>query len=230
MAAERSRVNRNISMSPYQALYGFKPRTPFESHLCSPPPSFALFEWHSMLAHVHSYVDTANQWMAIAQKTAFDTTRARPRTFAVGDAVMLYTPSEATNGLIPPWTAGHVITDASNAPDFYTVARRELNESLGPPISVPVDRLAPFDSSRTADGGASLQTKRDHHHVLCITRHEEVDGLLSFIVAWHDGTEGPANVFDLRRDCKPMLHAYAAQHALPWARVQAAATADRMPV
>ena len=228
MAAERSRRNRNLGMSPFQALYGRAPPTPFSTAFGTPPPSLSLPEWHAMLTHVHSYVDGANHRMAVAEKATFDATRARPHTFVVGDPVMLYTPAEATNGLIPPWTAGHVITDAPKAPDFYTVSRRELDGSLTFPVEVPVGRLSSYDTTYAADGGASLQTKRDHHQVVCITQHEMVGDLLSFIVRWHDGTVGPANVFDLRRDCKPLLDAYAAAHSLPQARIKAAADADRV--
>ncbi len=140
--------------------------------------------------------------------------------------------AETNSGtLIPPRTAAkHVITDAANAPDFYTVSRRELDGTLTPPTAVPIGRLMPFNSAKAADGGASLQTKRDHHHVASITHHHVVDGRLSLTVRWHDGTDGSANISDLRRDCKQMLDAYATSHALPQALINFAAKADRIQV
>ncbi len=209
MAAERSRNNRNLNMSPYQALHGRAPPTPFSAAFGTPPPTLTLPEWHDLVSHVHSYIDGANHRIAATEKATFDATRARPYTFAVGDIAMLYTPSDATNTLIPPWTAGYVIKAAAQAPDFYTVSRRELDGSLAPPTDVPVGRLSPFDTTYAADGGASLQTKRDHHQVVCITQHEVVGDLLSLIVRWHDGTEGPA---------QPTSSTFAATASRCWTR------------
>jgi hypothetical protein len=180
-----------------------------------------------MLAQTHEYVDTLNHLMAADEKARFDEHRAHPHFFAVGDKVMLYTPSDAIDRLASYWTAGHEITDISRAPDFYTVVRIELDGSRGPPADVPVDRLLPFDTSVSLDCGVSLQTKRGHFHVTAIVGHTDSDGFLSFTVRWADNSVSTANTADLFRHCTPMLRAYAEEQRLPWTRVAAAASEAR---
>jgi hypothetical protein len=95
--------------------------------------------------------EAADHMMVAQEEAATRANRRRPfpAVYAVGDAVMLYTPAVwvvkdtvTYRRDTPPWTAGHVVTDASAAPHFYSVARRELDGTRGDPISVPVARLA----------------------------------------------------------------------------------------
>lgn len=134
---------------------------------------------------------------------------------------MLYTPHEAANKLIPAWTAGHVVTAVDRAPDFYTVARREIDGTQGPSFEVPVSRLVPFRARRTPDGGASLQTKHGYHPVDAIVSHtDDADGL-RFTVRWADGdVSQPPFVADLIKTCRGMLEAYASRNSIAWDRIR----------
>lgn len=225
--AERTRVNRVSGLSAYNMLLGFQPATPFETLLDTPPACCTISEWQALLTYVHSYVDTANNIAAAEQKRIFDATRANTVNFKTGDKVMLFTPSEAANKLIPPWTAGYVVTDVTRAPDFYSVARLELDGTTASSIEVPISRLLPFNTLHAPDGGASLQTKPDHHLVTGIEAHLEDDNGLSFHVRWSDGSVSEAYLPDLVKHCRIMLEQYAAAHGIPWSRIRAAAAALR---
>ena len=226
MLAERTRRNRNIDMSPYQALLGFAPRTPFDTLFNVSPPDLSLADWHTLIENVHAALGTANDLMAHAEKKAFDATRAKPYFFKLGDTPMLLTPSDAPDKLSSPWTAGYLITAVDKAPDFYHVARLELDGTRGTPFEVPVSRLLPFDSTYAPDGGVSLQTKKDHFIVKAINSHDFDP--LTFDVTWSDDSTPTAVTIDLVKHCRSMLLAYAQEHNIAWPDILAAAEAEKI--
>jgi hypothetical protein len=221
MHAERTRVNRAIGMSPYQAVYGRPVLPDLDTQLDLSHLPLSLSEWHELTQHVHHHIDTSNNLAAYNVKRIFDATRSRVAYFSIGDHVMLLTAHEAANKLIPAWTAGHVISAVDRAPDFYSVTRSELDGTHGPSKEVPVSRLLPFNASLVPDGGASLQTKPGFHGITSIVDHHDDASGLRFTVQWTDGTTSEANLADLVKNCKRMLEAYASSHTIPWDRIKA---------
>lgn len=217
MEAVNTAVNRSIGMSPFEALYGREARSTLDARTGRDVLNISLSNYQELITTVQRSVGLRDHLRASLQHDAHLSSRPTPPAFSTGDEVVLFYPTRVDK-MHSYWRPGYVVV-GSDSTDFYTIAKREPDGNLYDRQTVPVARLRPFNAARSPDGGVYLDIKRGHHVVDRIVSHVVYNGRYKFRVQWRgigrdvgDTPASYANLYDLLRNCRPMMAAYCAKH------------------
>ena len=223
MEACMTTFNRNIGMTPFQALYGRSHTSSFDLKVGAEFLNITIDQYQDVIHAVQKTLGVRNELASDLQyQYLVGDTPTAPK-FNKGDAVALWFPTRPTKNH-SYWHRGYVIMDEPR-PDFYTVGQKELDGSISKTETVPVKRLRNYDNKRSPDGGVWMELKDRYRVVDAIVGHTVKDGRYRFKVKWRQ--HGPdlgdgenvtpfAELRSLMRNCKEQLSAYCKEHGIKY--------------
>jgi hypothetical protein len=224
MEACMTTFNRNIGMTPFQALYGRSHTSSFDLKVGAEFLNITIDQYQDVIHAVQRTLDVRNELASDLQYEYLVGDKPPSPTFKKGDAVALWFPTRPTKNH-SYWHRGYVIMDQPR-PDFYTVGQKELDGSISKTETVPVKRLRMYDATRSPDGGVWMELKDRCRVVDSIAGHTVKDGRYRFKVKWRnydqqdlgDGENVTpfAELRSLMRNCKEQLAAYCKSHGIKY--------------
>lgn len=216
--------HRILKMSSFELTFGRPPVSLLDRQSgadVDAPSGHTPESWRDMIQTMHETIDMLNSSASIIQREAVAASHEQAFSFKKGDSVMLIRgKSRDFKMQASVWQPGYVVLDASH-PDFYTVARRELDDTLSAHEYVPASRLRPSDTS-APHGGAERDVKVGHFVVKQIMSHEVTpSGSVIFTLRWSDDTiSSDYTLQSLMLGCRVMLKAYCAANEISWYRLE----------
>jgi hypothetical protein len=217
MEACMTTFNRNIGMTPFQALYGRSHTSSFDLKVGAEFLNITIDQYQDVIHAVQKTLDVRNE---LASDLQYEHLAGEGSTAPNRGLVV---PDEADQEPLI-LAQGLRIMDEPK-PDFYTVGQKELDGSISKTGTVPVKRLRNYDDKRSPDGGVWMELKDRYRVVDAIVGHTVKDGRYRFKVKWRQ--HGPdlgdgenvtpfAELRSLMRNCKEQLSAYCKKHGIKY--------------
>ncbi len=154
--AYNTSINRDLGISPHEALFGFAARTLVDAATGAAVPvdNLTLTQRTQLIANTHDLVNQAVAVSSLVYKKQYDQER-NPVVFQIGDVVSVWYPQKLDK-LEPSNYQGCYEIVGAEPPNHYIVAKIG-HRSRGEPEKMPVIRLRKYDYSRTSDAEQNMR-------------------------------------------------------------------------
>jgi hypothetical protein len=186
-AWRNSSVNRNLGVSPHEALFCRKSTFAYDRLAAVDSQAITPNELGNLCAAMEVSVRTAAAVSSARVAAQYDSERDPPPSFTVGSSVLVYFPDRESKVLTFYRGPFEVIAADPDDANYYTVRDMiQLNE-----YSVHVERMKPFDMSRTSltEQADRQLPSRDFGIVVAVDSHRMNDahGLYEFCIRFYSG-------------------------------------------